>query len=362
MASFVSSSPPPPIYDVVVVGSGIAGLLTAEMVLTSLPNSKVLVLERNNAVGGRAQVERRLLVLQTPPLISAEPGHGSDVILQDLYGGGQRVTTDTGGQLLACGPGAERIEGGVGGIPLTLSASIQEKGGEVKLNTEVKRVKVVDGRVTLNEDVQARYVVIAAPPQLIATNVEFDPPLPSSQLSTMLSTQTWMHGTGKAIIEYASPWWSVSGLNLCSTGTSRLGGHIDVTWDNSDYTNGKYAIGMFVSEGANEDNVREEIEVIFGGDGENVKGIERVTVKVWDDVGIKGLSASTATYGSETLRMELGGRVVFSGTETEDEHGHIEGAVISGERAAKTVLAKIKGDNDKMREGGECAGDIRAPA
>ena len=89
--------------------------------------------------------------------------------------------------------------------------------------------------------------------------------------------------------------------------------------------------------------MRAEIAQIFGSDGDKIKGIIGVDVKIWSDVGVLG--GSPATYGSRILREEhLEGRVVFSGTETEDEHGHIEGAVISGERAAETIIAKLKGE------------------
>ena len=38
----------------------------------------------------------------------------------------------------------------------------------------------------------------------------------------------------------------------------------------------------------------------------------------------------------------MDGKVIFSGTESENGHGHMEGAVISGKRAADDVMAVIK--------------------
>ncbi|GMI15558.1 hypothetical protein TrLO_g1355 [Triparma laevis f. longispina] len=357
------TSQPPPVFDVVVIGSGISGLLTAELVLGSMPATKVLVVEKSTQIGGRAKIisqnspfdlggawtwsDQRLNALTKRLGIEKfkQPSDGVDVILQDLYGGGQRQLLNTGGQLLACGPGAERLQGGVGGVPVKLAEEVVKRGGEVRLSTSVTKIGLNNDIVTLNDSIQTKFVVIAAPPQMIATHINFSPPLPSKQTSSMLSTQTWMYNTGKAIVEYDKPWWKEGEgkLSLCSSGTSRLGGHVEVTWDNSDYGNGKYAIGMFVKEGANEENVRAEIAQIFGSDGDKIKGITGVDVKIWSDVGVPG--GSPATYGSRILREEhLEGRVVFSGTETEDEHGHIEGAVISGERAAETIIAKLRGE------------------
>lgn len=38
------------------IGSGISGLLTAELVLGSMPTSKVLVVEKSTQIGGRAKI------------------------------------------------------------------------------------------------------------------------------------------------------------------------------------------------------------------------------------------------------------------------------------------------------------------
>jgi len=51
---------------------------------------------------------------------------------------------------------------------------------------------------------------------------------------------------------------------------------------------------------------------------------------------------SDLAFGSPLLRQSaFGGRLVFAGTETEDELGHMEGAVVSGMRTAQEVSSTI---------------------
>jgi len=345
-----------PVFDVVVVGAGIAGLHAASLILQARPSTKLLVLERCPQIGGRAltvsnsfdlggawswsdqhlgELASRLNTTRFP-----QPAAGNDVIVNSYA----TQVTNTHGQLLACGPGGQRFERGVGGIATALAAEVSALGGQFQLIVAVNSISTTS-RPTRNDFVRTKITIVAAPPQLIASNITFNPPLPETQAQTMLQTQTWMYNTGKAIVEYDAPWWREAGLNLCSSGTSSRGGVIDVTWDNSDYANDKFAIGMFVQPSATEAKVNEDIAAIF--ETISAKPLpKKITVKFWTDVGVGGYRTTTA-YGEPILRKNIANRVFFGGTETEREHGHIEGAVMSGKRLASDVLAFLNEYKDK---------------
>lgn len=123
---------------------------------------------------------------------------------------------------------------------------------------------------------------------------------------------------------------------------------------------------MFANKGANNDNIRSEIIDIFGSiAGEN---IEKIVITTWDHNEIYGISkviynnyfislfiyllyiiqdaTGEYNYGRKELKniikINNQGKIFFCGTETENEHGHMEGAVISGKRVANEVLIQLK--------------------
>ena len=81
---------------------------------------------------------------------------------------------------------------------------------------------------------------------------------------------------------------------------------------------------------------------VFGADvvGEKLLG---ATSKSWAvDPLTYNPDGAHREYGHPLLRQPLPWGVHFAGTETEPEHGHVEGAIAAGERAAQEVLAGLK--------------------
>ena len=56
--------------------------------------------------------------------------------------------------------------------------------------------------------------------------------------------------------------------------------------------------------------------------------------------------ATQRDYGHALLKRPLPWGVHFAGTETEAENGHVEGAVLAGERAAQEILASLAAESD----------------
>ena len=111
------------------------------------------------------------------------------------------------------------------------------------------------------------------------------------------------------------------------------------TWDNSDEESNVFAIAAFAS-GADftKERAADELAVLFGPRARDFVDLEVVD---WGEsiYGVpKGQKGRHHNYGmlKNTNFME---RVIWSGTESERDHGHMEGAVKSGKRAASELLA-----------------------
>ena len=122
--------------------------------------------------------------------------------------------------------GSLRIDGGMARVTDGLAANLP--GDAIRLSHRVRALrKVGDGYlVELVHPggelvVTARKAVLAIPPRLIASLIEFEPALPDSILQEMKSIPTWMAGHAKLVAFYDKPFWREQGLS--GDGISRRG-------------------------------------------------------------------------------------------------------------------------------------------
>ena len=148
-------------------------------------------------------------------------------------------------------------------------------------------------------------------------------------------------------VTFDKPIWRTQGF----AGTATGGGCFDITWDNS--YNDTYAIAGFLSNGDGgddeqagffaqkrtlEERILDNMEAWYGPEGKS--GV--VATKTWNGESLYGhegheRSARSHDYG-RFKKHPLVDNIIFAGTESEGEHGHMEGAVIAGLRAAKEVF------------------------
>ncbi len=254
-------------------------------------------------------------------------------------------------------PDALRFRGGVQALVSAIAATLP--AGAIQLNRRVTRIVRNDsGGVTIifndAREEQARAIVLALPPRVIAAQISFEPALPDELHVLMRATPTWMAPHAKMLAVYAKPFWREAGYSGMA---SSFVGPLQEIHDASPET-GLGALFGFVGIGAatraaiGEVALRERVIAqltrLFG---------ERAALPL--NVYFKDWAPDTHTTTSTDLEpavlphgpdgvlysaSQWDGKILFAGAETAAEHpGYLEGAVRAAERAvAWLVLTGVR--------------------
>lgn len=121
-------------------------------------------------------------------------------------------------------PRSMRLAGGTGAIVAALVDALP--AGRIHLGARVSRVAILDGGLVLSirdgethRELVARQVILALPPRLLASTVDFEPALDGETLLRWRQTATWMAPHAKFFALYERPFWRDSGLS----GTAQSG-------------------------------------------------------------------------------------------------------------------------------------------
>eukprot|EP00051_Salpingoeca_urceolata_P031079 m.10289 g.10289 ORF g.10289 m.10289 type:complete len:484 (+) comp3744_c0_seq1:109-1560(+) len=194
-------------------------------------------------------------------------------------------------------------------------------------------------------------VILALPPRLVTARIQLPSSVPASVLQAAQHTPTWMEDTMKVALIYKQPFWTHHGFS--GSAYSRAGPMSEV-WDNSH--GDVYALAGFVlgwdaeamqslPPPEREARVLAQMDVLFPGHREHLVETHGL---LWLDQDLthdattfsEASGRRQARFGDPLLRHRslCGGALVLAGTETEDEMGHMEGAVQSGLRAAAQIV------------------------
>ncbi|MET8451133.1 FAD-dependent oxidoreductase [Streptomyces sp. NPDC005209] len=293
-----------------------------------------------------------LLDVACTSIFSAQPRELSLLyVLYYIAAAGNESTAGTLERLTDTANGAQdsRFVGGSQQVPIKLAATL---GDRVVLGAPVRSVARSGGAYLVTADgitVTASRVVVAVPPPL-AARISYDPLLPATR--DQLCQRLPMGSVGKAIAVYDAPFWRADGLNgqaVSDTGVVRS------TFDNSP-PDGSYGALMGFIEGdemraydaASTDDIRAAVLKDYANYfGDRAKSPTHFVVQRWDNEGFsRGGPVAYAPPGVLTgygaaLREPVGG-IHWAGTETSTYwNGYMDGAVRSGERVAKEVLAAL---------------------
>jgi monoamine oxidase len=116
-------------------------------------------------------------------------------------------------------PPSMRLAGGTGALVAALRARLDD--AVVRTGSTVRRLRCEVAHVDLTIDDsagiatvwQAEQVLLALPPRLAATRVQFDPPLPPELARRWQGTPTWMAPHAKYVAIYDTPFWREQGLS-----------------------------------------------------------------------------------------------------------------------------------------------------
>ncbi|MEU0114859.1 FAD-dependent oxidoreductase [Streptomyces bobili] len=293
-----------------------------------------------------------LLDVACTSIFSAEPRELSLLfVLFYIAAAGNEQTPGTLERLTETANGAQelRFVGGSQLVPIKLAATL---GDRVVLNAPVRTITRSGSSYVVTADgvtVTAKRVVVAVPPPL-AARISYDPLLPAGR--DQLTQRLPMASVGKAIAIYDTPFWRADGLNgqvVSDTGA------VSSTFDNSPPDASYGALMGFIEadkmralDAAPADTVKAavlaDLATYFG---DRAKTPTSFVLQRWNNEAYtRGGPVSIAAPGVLTqygpaLRAPVGG-IHWAGTETSIHWmGFMDGAVRSGERVAKEVLAEL---------------------
>jgi monoamine oxidase len=249
----------------------------------------------------------------------------------------------------AGGAQEERFVGGSQLVSLKVAAAL---GSRVILNAPVtgivqsaKGVKVIAGGVR----VSGQLAIVAIPPAL-AGRIEYEPLLPA--LRDQFTQRAPMGSYAKVDLVYPTPFWRAEGL----TGQAvSVNGPVRATFDSTPVEGSPGILLGFIGGtdarrwyGLPAEQRRQAVLDSFANYfGEQARNPLQYVENAWADERfsrgdpVAGLPPGVLLDFGTALRTPAG-RIHWAGTETSDYWvGYMDGAVRSGERAAKEVLAEL---------------------
>lgn len=260
---------------------------------------------------------------------------GSLEELINTAGGAQESRIDGGTQLISKEL-ARRLGGRKRVLLRQAVRRIQKRGSRYEVATDTRRIL-------------AKRVIVAIPPTL-AARIRYVPGVPA--LRDQLTQRVPMGSVTKTFAIYPTAFWRGNGLT--GQATSDLG-PVKVTFDGSP-KEGKPGVilGFVDAEDARRLNalpkaerIRQEVESYVRYFGPEARNYTKAFDYPWDNDRIaRGAPIGFTPPGvllsyGEALRRPVGG-IHWAGTETATVwNGYMDGAVSSGVRAAKEVLATL---------------------
>jgi len=238
------------------------------------------------------------------------------------------------------------MEGGAGLIATRIAESL---GDAVRLVTPVRSITQRENHVEVGAPdvtVAACHAVVCVPP-VLAPEIAFDPVLPDDRRALYASAIAGPES--KTLVVYDAPFWRADGFSGQSAGPRSA---CEVTLDASPSSGTPGVIASFtfgaVAERASHLDpderrraVLDELTARFGPRA--ATPVEFIETAWWTEQWTRGCSMAHFPPGLLTrygplLRTPFG-RVHWAGTETSTRsHGAIDGAVLSGQRAADEIL------------------------
>ncbi len=252
-------------------------------------------------------------------------------------------------QAVKGGAQEQQLTGGAGALVERLATELE---GRIRLRSLVRRVERRDSHAvvcTATSSVRAKQVIIAVPPPLIA-RMEFDPPLNAQRWEVMGRSK--MGSVIKYNLIYRSRFWKESRLAGALWSNS---GPVNVCYDTTpEGTEYGVLTALSVAQSAeqlgrlpSEERKAAVLHFIAAHLGVEAQAPLEYFDLVWENEPLSGGGYSVSLAPGEFSRgpavfRESEGAIHFAGAETASEYpGYMEGAVESGERAARDALRQL---------------------
>ena len=345
--------------DVVVIGAGISGLSTATHLGAHL---RVTVLEAADRVGGRLRSiggldlgaswfwpgEQRVAALVDEFDLPTHPQHLAGDALYDAPDGVVRLAGNP------IDVPSSRFSLGADELTVALRRRLERRAhSDLRLESHVHRVEWTTGahrpiavtasQAGANRTVRADHVVIALPPALAASTIDFRPSLPDEIIELTIRTPVWMGAITKVVARYPSAFWRDAGLS--GSAVSHLGPLREIH-DMSGPDGRPAALFGFAPTTAGGGPVEQQavlaqLRRVFGPAATDplelhIADWRREPFTTPADAGD---STDYSTYGDPRFEDPVfDGRLHWTSTETSPiAPGHIEGALAAAERTVAAL-------------------------
>eukprot|EP00163_Fabomonas_tropica_P027254 TRINITY_DN5195_c0_g1_i1.p1 TRINITY_DN5195_c0_g1~~TRINITY_DN5195_c0_g1_i1.p1 ORF type:complete len:429 (-),score=71.65 TRINITY_DN5195_c0_g1_i1:411-1565(-) len=370
--------------DVLIVGAGLSGLTAAYHIAQQAPKLSIALIEPRERVGGRtynapgtphdvggawcwSQYNPHLVALAKKLGVKTfpQPGGGLDTVYQMTRDQVQRVSGARDHD-----PSQVRFAGGAYRLATRLREELQGREGiHLVLGHAVTAVDTKDkdsvhvhikpasstgvDKQAAGHDIQARRVILALPPRLALSTVQWTPPVPTAQARVLQAQPTWMGNTAKVIARYSSRFWHED--HLSGTAMSRTGPLIQL-YDASDAADAEPALCGFIFDALSEiassspsdiqdlkTRVQQQLVALYG---QAAAAPDSITVHNWSrDIYTIPHPADPGPlhhpHAVPAFRQRLGQhqQVLWAGAEAAQEStGLLDGAVLAGQTAGQAVV------------------------
>ena len=203
----------------------------------------------------------------------------------------------------------------------------------------------------------ARQLILAVPPALVVSAIEFTPDLPGALARLASVTPVWMGAITKVVARYAEPFWRYQGL--AGAAISHVGPMREVHDMSGPDGTPAMLFGFVPPTGmggatATPEEVLAQLVELFGPDAAHP---DQLVIHDWrheqytSPPGVERLDANHVFGHPLFAAPTLGGRVHWASTETaRASPGHIEGALAAAHRAAGDVIDAILGADAAGKE------------
>ena len=295
---------------------------------------------------------RRLVPVATRPIFGTEPRDLSLLfVLFYIAASGDETHPGTFERNFNTRDGAQmfRLEGTSGAVVARLARGL---GRRILLRQPVRRITQTRTGVRIETDklsVRAQRVIVAVPPA-IAGRIEYLPVLPFRRDQL---TQRMGQGTlTKVSVVYEKPFWREKGFNGTGLSTDGL---VAATFDASPPDGAPGVVMAFVggdrareyenlSKSERRSRILGELAAFWGPEAERPKEVfdTRWPAQRWNRGGPVGIHGPGSLVANGAALRAPVGRIHWASTETSTYwNGYMDGAVRSGERAAREVLDEL---------------------